>query len=247
MIVGIIPARYASTRFPGKPLIQVLGKSMIQRVYEQAIQSDALDEVVIATDDQRIYQHAQSFGASVVMTQANHPSGTDRCREAVAQLAQSYQYIINIQGDEPFIDPSQIDTLAETLQDHRTQLATLVIPVHSHEVLFDPGEAKVVMNANQEALYFSRMVIPYLKGIPQTEWHLHHQYYRHVGMYAYRRDVLDKISQLPIAVLEQAESLEQLRWLAHGYSIKCAITHFDSHCIDTPEDVDKVLRLMQQG
>jgi 3-deoxy-manno-octulosonate cytidylyltransferase (CMP-KDO synthetase) len=244
MIVGIIPARYASTRFPGKPLIDIRGKSMVQRVYEQASKSKSLQKVVVATDDQRIYDHVQAFGGAAVMTGDAHPSGTDRCREALQQLGEEFQYVINIQGDEPFIDPSQIDTLAAVLEDGTTELATLIIPVHDHEILFDMGEVKVTLNTRMEALYFSRMVIPYIKGVAQHEWHLHHPYYRHVGMYAYRSDILEQITQLPVSPLEKAESLEQLRWLENGFRIKCAITDFESHCIDTPEDVEKVLSLL---
>ncbi|HEY1030974.1 MAG TPA: 3-deoxy-manno-octulosonate cytidylyltransferase [Flavipsychrobacter sp.] len=244
MIAGIIPARYASTRFPGKPLIDIKGKTMIQRVYDQASQTQSLDIVVVATDDERIYQHVKSWGGNVVMTGEEHPSGTDRCWDALQQLDGAYDYVINIQGDEPFIDPSQIDALAEVLKDGTTELATLIIPVDSHEVLFDMGEVKVTLNENMEALYFSRMVIPYIKGVEQKDWHRHFNYFRHVGMYAYRTDVLQQVTQLPVSSLEKAESLEQLRWLEKGFKIKCAITNFDSHCIDTPEDIDKVMRLM---
>jgi len=244
MIVGIIPARYASTRFPGKPLIDIKGKTMIQRVYEQASKCGSLDKVVVATDDARIAEHVVSFGGEVVMTKEEHPSGTDRCWDALQQIGGNYKYVINIQGDEPFIDPSQINTLASVLKDGTTELATLIIPVDSHEVLFDMGEVKVVLNDYQEGMYFSRMVIPYVKGVPQEEWHKHHNYYRHVGMYAYRADVLEQVCKLSVSSLEKAESLEQLRWLEAGFKIKCAITNFDSHCVDTPEDVEKVLRLM---
>jgi len=242
-ILGIIPARYASTRFPGKPLIDILGKSMIQRVYEQAEKSCLLTQVVVATDDQRIYDHVKAFGGNVVYTQENHPSGTDRCFEAFQKTEGDFEYVINIQGDEPFIDPTQIDLLCEVC-DGITELATLMIPVDSHEVLFDMGEVKITLNQNMEALYFSRMVIPFIKGVPQTEWHRHHNYYRHVGMYAYRIDVLEQITKLQPSSLEKAESLEQLRWLENGYKVKCAITQFDSHCVDTPEDIEKVIRLM---
>lgn len=244
MIVGIIPARYASSRFPGKPLTDIRGKSMIQRVYEQAAKSKSLDKIVVATDDARIYDHVLSFGGEAVMTDTHHPSGTDRCWDALQQLTENYQYVINIQGDEPFIDPAQIDELAAILQDGLVELATQMIPVTSHELLFDPGEVKIVLNENREALYFSRMVIPFIKGIEKEEWHLHHTYYRHVGMYAYRRDVLEKITRLPVSSLEKAESLEQLRWLEHGFKIKCAITTYESHCIDTPEDIEKVLAMV---
>ena len=242
-ILGIIPARFASTRFPGKPLIHILGKSMIQRVYEQAKKSTLLNEVVVATDDERIYNHVVEFGGKAVYTKTEHPSGTDRCYEALQNTSGNFDYVINIQGDEPFIDPTQIDLLANVC-DGKTELATLMIPVDSHEVLFDMGEVKITLNTNNEALYFSRMVIPYIKGKPQEEWHKHHNYYRHVSMYAYRKDVLEAVTQLQPSSLEDAESLEQLRWLENGFKVKCAVTNFDSHCIDTPDDIEKVLRLM---
>jgi 3-deoxy-manno-octulosonate cytidylyltransferase (CMP-KDO synthetase) len=242
-ILGIIPARFASSRFPGKPLIEILGKSMLQRVYEQAKRSDSLSEVIVATDDSRIKTHAENFGAKVIMTKEDHPSGTDRCFEVLQKACEKYDYVINIQGDEPFIDPCQIDLLASVC-DKNTELSTLMIKCNSHEVLFDKGEVKITLNKNKEALYFSRMVIPYIKNIPETEWHKHFNYYRHVGMYAYRSDVLEKITKLDPSSLEKAESLEQLRWLENGFKIKCVETSFDSHCIDTPEDVEKVIKLM---
>jgi 3-deoxy-manno-octulosonate cytidylyltransferase (CMP-KDO synthetase) len=242
-ILGIIPARYASTRFPGKPLISIMGKSMLQRVYEQAKKSTKLTDVIIATDDDRIAQHSNGFGAKVVSTKAEHPSGTDRCYEAYKKANCSYDYIINIQGDEPFIDPGQIDLLAG-LCNGDTELATLMIKCNSNDVLFDKGEVKITLNHLNEALYFSRMVIPYIKGIDEKEWHMHFNYFRHVGMYAYRTDILEKVTKLQPSPLEKAESLEQLRWLENGYKIKCAETLHDSHCIDTPEDVEKVLKLM---
>lgn len=244
MIAGIIPARYASTRFPGKALADISGKSMIQRVYEQAAKSTALDTVVVATDDQRILQHVLSFGGNAVMTAPHHPSGTDRCFEALQQLGVGYKYVINIQGDEPLIDPAQIDELAAVLQDGTTEIATQMIPVSNHEELFDKGEVKIVLNTAREALYFSRMVIPFIKGVEEKEWHLHHQYYRHVGMYAYRTDVLERITELGVSSLEQAESLEQLRWLENGFKIKCVPTTYESHCIDTTEDLARMLARM---
>lgn len=242
-ILGIIPARYASTRFPGKPLIEIMGKSMLQRVFEQAKKSKLLSDVIIATDDERIANHAKLFGATVVITKAEHPSGTDRSYEAYLKTKTNYDYIINIQGDEPFIDPGQIDLLAN-ICDGKTELATLIIKCNSHAVLFDKGEVKITLNKNNEALYFSRMVIPFIKGVDEKEWHKHFNYYRHVGMYAYRSDILEKVTKLEPSPLELAESLEQLRWLENGFKIKCAETLHDSHCIDTPEDVEKVLKLM---
>jgi len=246
MIVGIIPARYASTRFPGKPLIDIEGKSMLQRVYEQAGNCRLLHQVVVATDDHRIAEHVRAFGGNVVMTAANHPSGTDRCMDALQQLPGNYHYVINIQGDEPFIEPEQIDELASALIDGSVELATQMIAVNSHEMLFDKGEVKIVVNSNNEALYFSRMVIPFIKGVAEDQWHMRHRYYRHVGMYAYRQDILQRITQLPVSLLEKAESLEQLRWLENGFTIKCVETKYESHCIDTPEDLEKVLKLIKK-
>ena len=244
MIIGIIPARYASTRFPGKALTAILGKSMIQRVYEQASKSTGLAHVVVATDDARIYDHVTGFGGKAVMTAAHHPSGTDRCMDALNQLGGNYRYVINIQGDEPFIEPRQIDELAAALTDGTTEIATQMIRVNDHAMLFDKGEVKIVLNDRHEALYFSRMVIPFVKGVEEARWHEVHPYYRHVGMYAYRSDILQQITKLPVSSLEKAESLEQLRWVENGYKIRCVVTNYESHCIDTPEDVDKVLRLV---
>ncbi len=244
MILGIIPARYASTRFPGKPLAMIEGKSMIRRVYEQASQAKTIDKLVVATDDERIAEHVLSFGGEVVMTNAEHPSGTDRCYEAFKKVAGDFNYVINIQGDEPFLDPKQIDELGAVCKG-QTELATQMIRVDNSAFLFDQGEVKIVLNHENEALYFSRMVIPFVKGKPEAEWHLHHNYFRHVGMYAYRRDVLQAITKLPVSALEKAESLEQLRWLEAGFKIKCVETQFDSHCIDTPEDIERVLQLMR--
>jgi len=243
MILGIIPARYASSRFPGKPLIEIFGKTMIQRVYEQASQSKLLDKVVVATDDERIFNHVVSFGGEAVMTKEEHPSGTDRCYEALLKTEGKFTYVVNIQGDEPFVNADQIDELAQVC-DGNTELATQMIAVDSHEVLFDRGEVKIVLNDAHEALYFSRMVIPFIKGVDEKDWHKHHTFYRHVGMYAYRTDILEAITKLAPSALEKAESLEQLRWLEAGYKIKLATTAYDSHCIDTPEDVAKVIALM---
>jgi 3-deoxy-manno-octulosonate cytidylyltransferase (CMP-KDO synthetase) len=243
MILGIIPARYASSRFPGKPLVEIEGKSMIQRVYEQAAKAKKLAKVVVATDDERIMEHVKSFGGNVVNTLPHHPSGTDRCFEALKKTEGTYEYVINIQGDEPFLAPEQIDELAGACKDN-AELVTQMIAVDSHDVLFDKGEVKIVLNDKQEALFFSRMVIPFIKGIEEKDWHKHHNYFRHVGMYAYRADILERITRLMPSPLEKAESLEQLRWLEAGYKIKCITTKYDSHCVDTPEDIEKVLKLM---
>ena len=242
-IIGIIPARYASTRFPGKPLALINGISMLQRVYEQTKKSSLLSEVIIATDDERIAGHARSFSAKVVMTGTEHPSGTDRCYEAYKLNASDFDYVINIQGDEPFLDPEQINSLAEACKGN-VEIATQMIKCNSHEVLFDTGEVKIILNDKKEALYFSRNVIPFIKGKDQEDWHKHFDYYRHVGMYAYRIDILEKITRLAPSALELAESLEQLRWLENGHKITCVETSFDSHCIDSPGDIEKVLRLM---
>lgn len=242
-ILGIIPARYASTRFPGKPLADIKGKSMLRRVYEQASGARTLDDLIIATDDERISDHAGSFGARVVMTSGKHPSGTDRCFEAYMNHEKKFDYVLNVQGDEPFLDPRQIDSLT-AICDGQTEIATQMTRCTSHETLFDSGEVKIVLGAQDRALYFSRSVIPFLKDHDPKKWHQIHSYYRHVGMYAYRTDVLAQICQLPVSSLEKAESLEQLRWLENGFSIRCSETNFDSHCIDSPGDIEKVLRLM---
>lgn len=240
MIIGVIPARYASTRFPGKPLVDIRGKSMIQRVYERATLAQRLDAVVVATDDERIAAHVEAFGGRAVLTRADHPSGTDRCQEALERVGGSYQYVINIQGDEPFIHPEQIDELAAVL-DGQVELATQMIAVKSHQQLFNAGEVKIVLNHQNDALYFSREVIPHLRGIPSSEWHERHTYWCHVGMYAYRADVLKQITQLPVGRLEQAESLEQLRWLEAGFRVRCVPTSYQAACVDTPEDLQNLL------
>lgn len=239
--LGIIPVRYQSSRFPGKPLADIAGKSMLQRVYEQAKKCACLDKLIVATDNELIFQHAQSFAAEVIMTGTHHLSGTDRCFEAYTKLNETFDVVINIQGDEPFIEPSQIERLVRAFK-RDDEIATLMIACKDHESLFKEGEVKIVLDKNGYALYFSRAVIPYLKGIPQEEWHLHHKYYRHVGMYAYRVDILESITQLQPSDLELKESLEQLRWLENGYKILCVETEHDSYCIDYPEDIERVLK-----
>jgi 3-deoxy-manno-octulosonate cytidylyltransferase (CMP-KDO synthetase) len=248
MIIGIIPARYASTRFPGKPLVDIQGKTMIQRVYEQTLKSKCLSMVVVATEDERIVEHVESFGGKAVMTSADHFSGTERCWEAYQLLKgeesdSKQDYIINIQGDEPFLVAEQINELG-TILDGKVEIASQIIPCSDNAILFDEREAKVIINTNQEAIYFSRHVLPYFKGVPPEEWHKHHTYYRQVGMYAYRADILEKITQLPVSDLEIAESLEQLRWVQNGYKIKMALTKYESHCIDTFEDIDMILNML---
>ncbi len=248
MIVGIIPARYGSTRFPGKPLTDIGGKPMIQRVLEQAKLAQKLDAVFVAPDDVRIVAAVEAAGGRAVMTRTELPSGTDRCQEAYRKLVDdgtllndATNYVINIQGDEPFLNPNQIDELA-TVLDGSVELATQMAPVESAEVLLSASEVKIIMNARQEALYFSRQPIPYMRGVDPMNWHQHHTYHRHVGLYAYRADILDKITQLSISPLEQAESLEQLRWLEAGFCIKLVETAHTAQAVDEPDDVEKALR-----
>ena len=243
-IIGIIPARYASSRFPAKSLIDIAGKTMIKRVYEQASKSKCLQLVMVATDHQLIYDHVINFGGKALMTSEMHESGTDRCYEAFTKTNSPFDFVINIQGDEPFIDPKQIDTLASCL-DENTELATLIQKITNPQHIIDVGEAKVVLNANNEAIYFSRSPIPFIRNIDVNDWLKHFQFYRHVGMYAYRKDILKKITNLNPSMLEKAESLEQLRWIENGYKIKTALTDYESPCIDTPEDLEKALRWMK--
>lgn len=243
-IIGIIPARYASTRFPGKPLVIIDGKTMLQRVVEQSKKATLLTELIVASDDERIEKHCKEIGVKCIITSKDHPSGTDRCQEAYILSGSKAAYIINIQGDEPFLHPEQINSLAKAC-DGTTELATQMIKCSNYEMLADTGEVKIALNQSKEALYFSRSIIPFVKNEKPENWHLKHDYYRHVGMYAYRADILEKISKLPVSPLEKAESLEQLRWLENGFKIKCVETTYESHCIDTPEDIDKVLKLMK--
>lgn len=238
--IGIIPARYASTRFPGKPLELLGGKPMIQRVYEQV--EGVLDEVYVATDDERIQAAVIAFGGKVVMTSAAHKSGTDRCYEAYTKVGQGYDVVVNIQGDEPFIQPEQLETVKACFDDESTQIATLVKPFTETDgwaALENPNSPKVVLDARMHALYFSRSVIPYLRNCPREEWLSRHTFYKHVGLYAYRADVLREITSLPQSDLELSESLEQLRWLENGYVIKVGVSQVETVGIDTPEDLVK--------
>ncbi len=239
-ILGIIPARFESTRFPGKVLVDINGMSMVQRVYEQANKSTLLSKVIIATESKKVQKHVASFGGEVVLTSNNHVSGTDRCFEALLLQKEKYEYVINIQGDEPFIVPTQIDELAKLL-DGKVELATLIKKITTSAELFNYGEVKTVFNKAMEALYFSRQPIPYCRNAGEMEWLSHQDYYKHIGIYAYRADILKKVSQLPISALEKAESLEQLRWIENGLKIKLAFTKHQSICIDTKEDLDKVM------
>lgn len=243
-ILGIIPARYASTRFPAKALALINGKTMVQRVYEQALQASALQQVVVATDHQLIYDHIRQIGGQVIMTSPDHPSGTDRCFEALQKSHFPCDYVINIQGDEPFIQPEQINILAQCLKDSQTEIATLVKKIEDLQTLLDPNKPKVLLNIRAEAIYFSRQTLPYIRGAEKEHWLEKHTYYKHIGMYAYRTDVLAQLTQLPVSSLEKAEALEQLRWLENGYRIQAAITPYDTMGIDTPEDLQKALAAM---
>lgn len=238
-VLGIIPARYASTRFPGKPLVDIGGKSMIRRVYEQAQKCQNLDDVVVATDDSRIFDHVTGFGGSVVMTSSDHQSGTDRCAE-VALKYPEHQVIINIQGDEPYIDPEQVSKVISCFDSMNTQLATLVKKIVSEPELFNPNSPKVILNKNSEAIYFSRSPLPHIRGQEQSNWLQHFTYFKHIGIYGYRADILQQITKLSVSLLEKAESLEQLRWIENGYRIKVAETELETYAIDTPEDLDNL-------
>lgn len=236
--IGIIPARYASTRFPAKPLALLGGKPVIQRVYEQVVK--VLDEAVVATDDERIYQAVRSFGGKVVMTSVNHKSGTDRCYEAYTLAGNGCDVVINIQGDEPFIQSSQLESIKECFNDSATEIATLVKPFTADDVyksLENVNSPKVVVNKNMQAMYFSRSIIPYQRNKDKSEWLKGHTYYKHIGLYAYKANILKEITELPQSSLEVAESLEQLRWLENGYTIKVGISDVETIGIDTPEDL----------
>ncbi len=244
--IGIIPARYASTRFPGKPLADISGKSMIRRVVEQANKCKVLSMVVVATDDERIFQHVQQFGKAV-MTATHHPSGTDRCLEAAEILNSTGQFpvseqdvIINIQGDEPFISPAQIELLAGIFSNPDCNIATLVKKIDDPGELFNPNVVKVVTGKNGNALYFSRSPIPYVRNKPENQWTDSATFYKHIGMYGYKMGTLKKITALPPSRLETAESLEQLRWLGSRFPIYTEETSEQSFSVDTPEDLEKI-------
>jgi 3-deoxy-manno-octulosonate cytidylyltransferase (CMP-KDO synthetase) len=239
-ILGIIPARYASSRFPGKPLVDIGGISMINRVYIQASKASLLDKVIVATDDKRIYDEVISHNGLAMMTAENHHSGTERCSEIVSKLAASgekYDVAINIQGDEPFIDPVQIDQVAGLFANPDTKLATLVKEIRTNDELFNPNVVKVVIGKDKKALYFSRQPIPYMRGIAKTDWINHLVFYKHIGIYAYRTETLGEIVKLPFGKLEEAESLEQLRWIENDFFLYTKVTDFESIAIDTPEDL----------
>ena len=239
---GIIPARYASSRLPGKPLVMIGGKPMIRRVYEQALKS--LDEVYVATDDARIYDAVLKFGGKAVMTSPSHRSGTDRCSEAVdkvmAERGRTVDIVINIQGDEPFIKPEQINLLKECFNDKGVEIATLVRKTKPGEDIFDPNQPKAILDSESFAIYFSRAAIPFVRDSEPSEWTKNQIFYKHIGMYAYKTTVLKEITLLPQGKLEMAESLEQNRWIENGFRIKCVLTESESISIDTPDDLNKL-------
>lgn len=245
--VGIIPARYASQRFPGKPLAILGGKTVIQRVYEQV--KKVLEDVYVATDDDRIFKTVEGFGGKAVMTSTRHKSGTDRIEEAVQKLGADYDVVINIQGDEPFIHESQIKALCACFDDANTQIATLGKPFTAEqgtEALENPNSPKIVVDNNGYAMYFSRSVIPYLRNVDRSKWIGNFPYLKHIGLYAYRREVLHEVTMLPQSSLEIAESLEQLRWLQNGYKIKVGTTDVETVGIDTPADLHRAEKFLEE-
>ncbi len=240
-ILAVIPARYASSRFPGKPLVNINGKSMIMRVYEQALK--AFDNVYVATDDDKIFEHVNSLDGNVIITSTNHNSGTDRCAEALKLISlkqnKKFDIVVNVQGDEPFIEPSQLKLLVSCFNNIDTQIATLVKKIENADEIFDINKPKVVLNNKMQAIYFSRSPIPFYRNIKETDWLKNGIFYKHIGLYAYRSDVLNYITKLPKSFLENAESLEQLRWIENGYKISVKITDLETISIDTPEDLEK--------
>lgn len=243
-IIGIIPARYASTRFPGKPLVDIGGKSMIQRVYEQSKKAKTLFDVVVATDDERIAQHVKAFGGNVIMTKGSHQSGTDRCFEAIQKFFPQGDVVINIQGDEPFIHPEQIDLLASCFNTDKVEIATLVKKIGNNEDLFNVNIPKVILNAYSEAICFSRQTLPHIRAKQQQDWLTHFDFLKHIGIYGYRTSVLAKLTALKQSTLELAEGLEQLRWIENGFKIKVKITDLESIAIDTPDDLKKLVNFL---
>ena len=237
--IGIIPARYASTRFPGKPLALLGGKPVIQHVYEKV--AAVLEAAYVATDDERIYDVVKSFGGQVVMTRTDHKSGTDRIEEAIEKIGGEWDVVVNVQGDEPFVAKSQLDTICHCFDDPTTQIATLGKPFESMEAVQNPNSPKIVVDNMGFAMYFSRSVIPYVRGKEKSSWLTHYPFLKHLGIYAYRKDVLRQVTQLPQSSLEIAESLEQLRWLQNGFKIKVGTTDVETVGIDTPQDRKSVV------
>ena len=235
--IGIIPARYASTRFPGKPLALLGGKPVIQHVYEKV--AAVLEAAYVATDDERIYDVVKSFGGQVVMTRTDHKSGTDRIEEAIEKIGGEWDVVVNVQGDEPFVAKNQLDTICHCFDDPTTQIATLGKPFESMEAVQNPNSPKIVVDNMGFAMYFSRSVIPYVRGKEMSSWLTHYPFLKHLGIYAYRKDVLRQVTQLPQSSLEIDESLEQLRWLQNGFKIKVGTTDVETVGIDTPQDLER--------
>lgn len=246
-IIGIIPARYASTRLPGKPLLQLGTQSMIERVYKQVSQVSVIQELCVATDDARIFEAVKAFGGNVVMTSPTHPSGTDRCYEAYQLLNTKAEVILNIQGDEPFIKVAQLEELAHLFLQKEVQIGTLVKQIEQTKDLFNPNIPKVCIDQTGKALYFSRQTIPFIRGVATANWLEQHVFYKHIGLYGFRSEVLAQLVQLPISALEAAECLEQLRWLEHGFMIHTATTSHENLAIDTPEDLEKAHHFLKQN
>ncbi|MFC3197751.1 3-deoxy-manno-octulosonate cytidylyltransferase [Parapedobacter deserti] len=244
--IGIIPARYASSRFPGKPLADIFGKSMIQRVYEQASKSRSLNQVVVATDDKRIFDHVSAFGGNVMITAGTHESGTDRCAE-VLTVYTDFNVAVNIQGDEPYIEPTQIDLLVSCFENKDVQIATLIKRITKADELFNTSMPKVVVDRVGRAIYFSRQTIPFQRNAPSQDWLHLHPYYKHIGIYGYRTDILARLTKLPVSSLEKAEALEQLRWIENGYAIQTAETAHETMAVDTPEDLKRILEVSRQS
>lgn len=238
--IAIIPARFASTRFPGKPLVNIKGKPMVQHVYDKAIESNVFDKVIVATDDERIVEVVRNFGGDVAMTSDQHQSGTDRCGEVINSLEESYDIVVNIQGDEPFIHIEQLEQLVSLFDNPSTDIATLKKQLSDIADVHNPNVVKVVSAVDKRALYFSRNPIPFARGEAQESWLSHHDYFKHLGLYGYRADVLKKLVNLPASSLESCESLEQLRWLQNGFSIFIDETQHESIGIDTPEDLERL-------
>lgn len=246
-ILGIIPARYASSRFPGKPLADICGKSMIQRVYEQAKKAQTLSDVVVATDDSRIEDHVLAFGGNVIRTAATHESGTDRCAEVIG-LSPDFDAVINIQGDEPLINPEQIDLIGRKLKDENVLIATLIKRIHSQDELCNSNTPKVVCGLNGQAIYFSRQTIPHVRGAAEeSQWLTNGTFYKHIGIYGYQTATLKQLAALHPTPLEQTECLEQLRWLEHGYTIHTVETTLETQAVDTPEDLEKIIQSIQKS
>lgn len=245
--IAIIPARYASTRFEGKPLALLGGVPVIRRVYERV--ASAVPDVLVATDDSRIAEAVEAFGGRVVMTSDKHRSGTDRCYEAYCKQGGEFDAVINVQGDEPFITASQLHAVMACFDDVSTEIATLVKPFSEQDglaALENPNSPKVVLDGKNRAIYFSRSVIPYLRGVDRSEWLYRHTFYKHIGMYAFRTDVLRRVTALPPSTLELTESLEQLRWLENGYRIGVGITDVETVGIDTPEDLARAEAFLRE-